>query len=990
MTHSKKSIFILLIFSVVIVNIFMVCFMLYIIQDAYQKDKMTAKTNVENLTFLLEQSIHDRVQEISFAMQMLSLNIEQSLVYKSEDSLKDIKTIIQKQKEWIGSGAEIYLVNKYGKMQAANGETIQYLDPNLVHSLKGNKSPFFITKLVKNPHGAGWVNLFIRSYYKNNDIAGFIVTVLPTSYFQKMISTINVGENGVVIVQDLDMRLIARASQKQDFPNTIGDIVGSPELTELIYSHQNMGTAYIKNNSDGIARFGNFRKLESMPIFVAVAFAEPDYLAGWYKEVIKLTCLILIFLLFTIILSWVLWNQIKANFLANYRSRMLLRNAKDGIHVMNLDGVLLEGSDSFFKMIDKTREQAIGKTPSFWDKGFNLVEIKTLFTKGLRRPGGLSFETYYSNSKQGSYPVEISSVLIDIDEEKFFLCSSRDITERKKAEEDQRIAVVAFNSTVGMMITDAGHRILKCNRAFTEITGYQEKELKGQTPNILRSYVHNQAFYDGVWCEIAKKGSWQGEIVNQRKNGEIYPLHILISSVLNDKNQITHYVTTITDLSERKATEEKLEFLTFYDALTNLPNRNLLFQKLALIHQEVQNDDKFGILLTININNLKHLNDSQGREKGDLLVQKISMRLLGCIEKNQIAARVDNDEFVVLVNPYHVSENIVTEYAISLAKKIISILTQHYVLVDLEYRCSINIGISLFSSQFCKNMSELLKRADIALTEAMNQGPNNYQFFNPNIQQKIEERTSVESNLFKAFDEKQFHIYYQIQVNIEQKIIGVEALLRWINPEKGLISPAHFIPIIEQNGFIVILGKWVLEQACNQLNIWAKSEKTQHLTMAVNVSTKQFEQENFVEDVLSILNKTQAPAHLLKLELTESCLITQIDQVIEKMQLLKQHGISFALDDFGTGYSSLTYLQKIPIDQLKIDQGFVRNIVNNSNDLEIAKMLISLANALGISLIAEGVETVDQKNLLVQHGCSEFQGYLFGKPMSISDLNKIL
>ena len=336
------------------------------------------------------------------------------------------------------------------------------------------------------------------------------------------------------------------------------------------------------------------------------------------------------------------------------------------------------------------------------------------------------------------------------------------------------------------------------------------------------------------------------------------------------------------------------------------------------------------------------------------------------------------------------SETDTIQQAETTAKQILQTLTQPYFFADSEYRSSASIGISLFGLQAHENVQDPIKRADIALSEAKNYGRNTYRFFDPLIQSQIQERAEIDAGLRQALEKNQLVLFYQPQVNGAQQVTGVEALLRWQHPSKGMISPARFIPVAEENGFIIPLGQWVLESACRQLSDWAKSPQTAHLSMAVNVSASQFSRDEFVQDVLEILEHTQAPAHLLKLELTESALVIRVEDIIEKMTILKRYGVMFSLDDFGTGYSSLTYLQRIPIDQLKIDQGFVRDIVVSANDAEIAKMIIVLAKTLDISVLAEGVETEAQRDVLEKQGCYHYQGYLFAKPMPIDELEQYL
>ena len=404
--------------------------------------------------------------------------------------------------------------------------------------------------------------------------------------------------------------------------------------------------------------------------------------------------------------------------------------------------------------------------------------------------------------------------------------------------------------------------------------------------------------------------------------------------------------------------------------------------------RDAKDNKQFGAVLLIDLDNFKAINDTAGHETGDYLLQQVATRLLECVEANQMVARLGSDEFVVLLDHLGSSEMEAIPQLEKTAKYILQTLTQPYFLADSEYHNSASIGISLFGIEACENIQDPIKRADMALSDAKNYGRNTYRFFDPEIQSQVQERAEIDTGLRQALEKNQLVLYYQPQVNGAQQVTGVEALLRWLHPVKGMISPARFIPVAEENGFIITLGQWVLESACQQLSDWAKYPQTAHLSMAVNVSAGQFARDEFVQDVLEILERTQAPAHLLKLELTESALVMRVEDIIEKMTVLKRYGVMFSLDDFGTGYSSLTYLQRIPIDQLKIDQGFVRDIMVSSNDAEITKMIIVLAKTLGISVLAEGVETEAQRDVLEKQGCYHYQGYLFGKPMPIDEFEQ--
>ena len=557
---------------------------------------------------------------------------------------------------------------------------------------------------------------------------------------------------------------------------------------------------------------------------------------------------------------------------------------------------------------------------------------------------------------------------------------SRDITAHMRTEIDLRIAAIAFESQEGMLITDASNTILRVNRAFTEITGYAEAEAVGQTPRLLRSGHHDRDFYASMYASLHSTGAWQGEIWNRRKNGEIYPEWMTISTVLDGEGNPSHYVASLTDITERKEAESEIRNLAFYDPLTQLPNRRLLLDRLRHTLATVARNKRHGALLFIDLDNFKTLNDTFGHDMGDLLLQKVADRLVGCIREGDTVARLGGDEFVVLLDDLHPAAADAGTQARIVGDKILAALNIPYDLAGHDYHCTPSIGITLFADHEGES-DELMKRADLALYSAKAAGRNTMRFFDPEMQAAVSARAALEKELRIALQQQELRLYYQPQVNEHGAIIGAEALVRWQHPRLGLVTPAHFIPLAEETHLIHPLGLWVLETACRQLTRWSSVPTRAHLVIAVNVSVRQFRQPDFVEQVCAVLDSSGADPRKLKLELTESLLLDDLEDVVAKMTALRARGISFALDDFGTGYSSLAYLQRLPLDQLKIDQSFVRDLDVHPNDAVIARSIVALARNLGLSVIAEGVETTLQRNLLAGLGCPAYQGYLYSPPL---------
>jgi diguanylate cyclase (GGDEF)-like protein/PAS domain S-box-containing protein len=569
-----------------------------------------------------------------------------------------------------------------------------------------------------------------------------------------------------------------------------------------------------------------------------------------------------------------------------------------------------------------------------------------------------------------------------------------DITEQKNAELELRIAAIAFESQEGMFVADAQWRILRVNRAFSEITGYSSRESVGQMPNPLLGSGHQgEAFFEQMTLSIQTDGTWRGEVWDRRKNSEVFPAWLTITAVKDKDRVLTHYVATLTDITQRKAAEEQIRNLAFFDPLTQLPNRRLLLDRLGKALTSSLRHQRKGALLFVDLDNFKGLNDTLGHDRGDLLLQQVSKRLSTCIREGDTVARLGGDEFVVMLEDLSADIMDAAQQAEMVGEKILSVLNATYFLGPNEHHSTPSIGVTLFGDDY-ESIDEPLKRADLAMYQAKGAGRNTLRFFDPQMQAVVTARVNLESSLRDALAQQQFTLNYQLQVaataNDGDRVTGCEALVRWRHPQRGMVSPAEFIPIAEETGLILPLGQWVLETACRQLTTWSLCPALAHLTVAVNVSARQFRQPQFVEQVLRVLELTGANPARLKLELTESMLVTNIEDVVTKVEALRAVGVGFSLDDFGTGYSSLSYLKRLPLDQLKIDQGFVRDILVDPNDAAISKMVVALAHSLGLSVIAEGVETQAQRDFLASQGCHTYQGYLFARPLPVLEMEALV
>jgi diguanylate cyclase (GGDEF)-like protein/PAS domain S-box-containing protein len=668
---------------------------------------------------------------------------------------------------------------------------------------------------------------------------------------------------------------------------------------------------------------------------------------------------------------------------------VLLRNASDGIHIFDYDGNNIEVSDSFCMMLGYTREEMIGMNVSQWDTNMSYDKLMSDIRLQFKQKNRNLFETRHRRKDGTIIEVEVSSFPLDLEGKPVLFNSSRDISERKQAEHQLQIAATAFESQEGMIITDANSQILRVNQAFMAITGYTADEVIGKNPKILSSGRQDSNFYAAMWEKINSTGFWDGEIWDRRKNGEIFPEYLSITAVKNKAGLTTNYVATLTDLTQRKADEDKIEHLALFDHLTRLPNRRQLIDRLSKALSSSSRSGHEGAILFIDLDNFKNLNDTLGHDKGDLLLQQVAQRLLACVRDEDTVARLGGDEFVVMLEDLSELPIEAAAQIESVGEKILASLRNSYQLGEHPYRCTPSIGATLFDSHF-EAIDELFKQADIAMYQAKVAGRNTMRFFDTQMQESIIARTTLEKDLHTALDHGQFQLYFQPQVDKALKIFGAEALIRWFHPERGLVSPAQFIPLAEETGLIIAIGEWVIDTACAQLKIWQLSSHTRHFDLAINVSAKQFRQADFVEHVFRCVKHHEIDPSHLKLELTEGMLVEDIEDVIKTMSVLKDLGIKFSLDDFGTGYSSLQYLKRLPLDQIKIDQSFVREIASDGSDKAIVQSIIAMSQSLGVAVIAEGVETKDQQEILLKLGCNLFQGYLFGKPVSIEQFEDFI
>ncbi|OSM01768.1 sensor domain-containing protein [Magnetofaba australis] len=679
-----------------------------------------------------------------------------------------------------------------------------------------------------------------------------------------------------------------------------------------------------------------------------------------------------------------------------------INSAREAIFWLTEEGRIHFINAAAAVLLGRPRGQLVDMRLSELEEGLDEAGWQARWER-LQQSGSWTLEGLWRNARGVGVPVESNAAHIRFEGVDYALVVARDIRQRRDAEEklhtvaqtfhqammdaEDHVALTrkAFASAIeGVVVVGADGYIESVNPAFTEITGYSAEEALDSSPALLHHDHHGQGFFNAMWEEIERTGSWVGEVWNRRRDGESFPQRLALTAIRGSDGEINHYVAVIHDMTELRRSEQELHMQTFYDALTGLPNRSLFKDRLAHSLRQASRMNEQMAILFVNLDLFKKINDSLGHACGDELLRLIAGRFKSRLRDGDTACRLGGDEFAVLIENLEQAQD-----AVMVTQKLFDAVEQPFQIRGHEAHITLSVGISLYPADG-EDAEALLRTADMAMTRAKQAGRNNFQFYTAAMDTQALERLRIENQLRHALVNEEFVLHYQPKVELSSgRVVSMEALVRWQKPDGAMVPPGVFIPVAEETALIGPMGDWILRAACLQTRQWVESGYD-HLRVAVNISARQFQQRDFVQQVQAVLEDTGLNPRHLELEITESLMMVDVEQAIESLSQLKALGLCMSVDDFGTGYSSLSYLKRFPIHALKIDQSFVREITTDADDAAIVSAIVSMAHNLNLEVVAEGVETAEHLEFLKKLQCEEIQGYYFSKPLDAKAFTELL
>lgn len=886
------------------------------------------------------------------------------------------------------------------------------------HALK-NPDParLFVSPPFKTLLGAWGMNLVRVISDKQGGFAGIVVATLDPDYFKTLLMSVNYAPDMWAALVHGDGALFLMSPEQAPSQGISLDKPGT-FFTRHTSSgrHESMlhGIAYATGEKRLMAQYTIFPEALRMdrPLVVAASRNQSAVFKGWRKHAWgQATIFVVITLLSVVSMEAFQRYQCKQLQLAVKARQELLDTRQlltavidflpDATFVVDNEKKVMIWNRAIEKMTGVPKEEMIGKgdheytIPFYGERRKQLLDLFDIEDTELeakyahiRRTGEtLNAETFCPvlHGGKGAYVWATGVPLYDsIGQRIGAIESIRDITERKEAEDFLRKLTHGIeNSASAVLITDLHGAIEYVNKKFTQLTGYAPEEAIGQNPRILKSDVTPREVFDNLWKTILSGQEWRGELLNRRRNGEVYWSIASISPLHNEQGEITHFIANVEDINERKNAEATIERLAYYDPLTDLPNRRMLQDRLELALKRSRRQTTGAALLYIDLDSFKHVNDSLGHPAGDKLLREMARRFTDALRDDDLVCRLGGDEFAVILHDVRHDQDV-----IPVAQKLLDATAEPLQLDGREVVITASVGIALYPKDG-SDAKSLGKHADIALYHAKGEGKNTFRFFSEELNNSFRDRIALEHGLRHVLARSELELHYQPKVSVASgEVTGVEALVRWNSPEFGLITPMRFIPLAEETRQIIPIGEWVLRTACLQQLAW--QQQGLRLSMAVNLSAVQFKSPELVERISAIIDETGIKPENLELELTESALVDKPDDVVQVLERLRSLGCGISIDDFGTGYSSLSYLKNFPVTILKIDRTFVRDLAHDAGDRAIAQSVVSLAANLDMKTVAEGVEEPEQLEILKQIGCTYIQGFIHSRPVPADQIPAVV
>lgn len=993
------------------INLLAICIAFLGLNEIYRRDIHQAEILSQNLTHAIDQNISNTLRRID--LSLITTAGEFTNYLSSHDRLDKqfVEWKIKLQKNILADSEGWSVTDSFGKFifheGAGDTPSVRIDDRDYFQELRSGKNKGLAVSSILDSKLTGHkIIILARSYYdKYGKFSGVVAVPLPLSIFSKQLSGFQVGKNGILALRDKNLGLVSLYVQDQPkFSYAIADTNVSPAMLELVRKGVWEGTYHARRNSDDIERIYHYHKIDGLSIFAITGISKSDHLEQWYR--IRLICFALLGLFLLILNSAAVmlyrqWNQqheyLVANEKSNKRLKRLLQKLRErdealrasqdagglgtySLDILNSIWTSSEKQDSIFGI-----DPDYPRTISSWDALIHADdrdEIQSYLRDSVLGKGEVFDHEYRLIRPCDGKTIWVHGLgKLEFDEEGNPVClrgTIQDVSARKLADENLHLARRVFESThEAIMVTDVNGIIQEVNPALCQLAGYPLEELIGRNPRLLSSGVHDSIFYKRMWAALLGCGSWQGEIVNRKKDGTFYTQRTHITAIRNNNDEITHFAAMIADISVLKEHQRQIEYLAYHDKLTGLPNRVLLSDRMRQLISVCNQRKELLSVGYLDLDDFKPINDRWGHEAGDKLLAQVAGRLSANLRSGDVAARLGGDEFIVLFCGFKHEKEIKDE-----AGRLLQRLTEPYSLDGFQVTITVSIGVTVYPTDAAHDPDTLIRHADQAMYQAKRCGKNCMHFFDPVSERESLERQTQYQRVVDALMEKEFCLFYQPKIDLHTGAVsGVEALIRWQHPDEGLLSPARFLPVIESTDLTLQVGEWILHEVMRQKQCW--SSLGINLPVSINIFAKHLQRADFVERLKLILaDYKDVDPYSLEFEILETTAMENLQEISQRLQECRDLGIRFSLDDFGTGYSSLTYLRQLPVDVVKIDRSFIYDILDNKQDQVLVQGVVSMARTLNRQVTAEGVETIEHAIPLIRFGCDQAQGYGIAKPMA--------